>query len=103
MRWSYPTSRSGPGMVVDGMIEGFRPSPPTPLRPGKAKAALAINAADRVIVEIFRTNSLPSFLQRGRLPRLRGLGCGRLRGAADHLGTQATLGDHLHGLLDVGE
>src|SRR5215211_7400361 len=69
-------------MVVAGMIEGFRS--PIPLRLGMAKAALVRRAAERVIVAILRTNSLPSFLRRRCRPRLR-LSCGGLLGLAAHL------------------
>src|SRR5215218_4781370 len=111
-------------MVVVGMIEGFRS--PIPLRLGMAYTELARRAADRVIIEIVRTNSLPSFLRRGCLPRLRLLGrlaahldqgaglilvSGRAalagdllhrgaRCAADHLGSEAPAGDDFHGEVD---
>src|SRR5687768_13727454 len=102
-------------MVVVGMIDGFLS--PTPLRPGRAKAELARRAAERAIVEIVRTNSLPSFLRRRRR-RLRLRLLGRLaahlnqgsgltlrldhcsRRAADHLGPKAPAGDDLHGEVD---
>src|SRR5688572_13428206 len=110
-------------MVVVGMIDGFLS--PIPLRLGSAKAALERRAAERAIVEIVRTNSLPSFLRRGRrrlrlrlLGRLaahldQGSGLRFVRGgaalagylcrdrrprrAADHLGSEAAAGDDLHG------